>query len=182
MNKLYSFLILLCVLASTSVAAEEKIGVWTETRVDRTGASFIGYYDKDFTDSIGIYALVNVGTDGYRQAYAGPKWKPLSWLEVGAGLGHENIPNSIRRNFFFDANWEKVNVFGTFENGGSGSWHKVTATYKLSEKISAGIMNQTGLGFGSRLEYGVTKTVQVWGAVLHEHGKTTPTIAITYSF
>lgn len=186
--KRFCSLLLLAIFSSAVVmAADEKdknIGVWTETRIDRTGSSFIGYYDKNLTDIVGLYALVNIGSDGYRQAYAGPKWKPLSWLEVGVGIGKENIQSSVRRNFFFDANWEKVNVFGTFENGGSGPWHKVTVTYKLTEKVSAGVMYQTDLGFGPRLEYTVKKDVQLLGAVLHDHatGNTTPTIAINISF
>lgn len=43
---------------------------------------------------------------------------------------------------------------------------KVTAMYAVAEKFGAGLMKETDLGFGPRIEYNIKKNVQAWGAIL----------------
>ncbi len=189
MRKFFSSLILmLCMFASVPAMAAETnngVGLWFEGQVISNGlSSVICYYEKSLTDSFGFYVLVEKESNGYYEFYAGPKWKPLEWLEVGVGVGMENMPNSTRWNFFFDANWEKVGVSGSFENGGSGAWHKVTATYAVSKHIGVGVMDETGFEPGPRLEYNIKKNVQVWGALLRNQDtkENTSVFAINFSF
>lgn len=185
---LWSLIVMLCTcVAAPAMAAEsDDLGFWFEAQAvsGKNPSSILGYYGKDITDSLGLYVLAFQDSSGYREAYAGPTWKPLSWLQVGAGIGKENKPTSTRHNVFFDARWEKVSVYGTFENGGSGPWHKVTATYKISEKFGAGVMDESFIGRGPRLEYNIKKDVQVWGAFLHDRdtGKNTTVFAVNFSF
>lgn len=159
---------------------------WIEAQAvsgKNNASKIIGWYERDFTDSIGMYVLVEKESiDNYRQMYGGLTLKPFSWLQVGAGLGRETDSvglNSSRRNMFFDLNWKDVNVFGTFENGGSGKWRKVTATYAINEKFGIGVMEETFLGDGARFEYNFKlekQDIQLWGAILRDKNTGTSTI------
>lgn len=198
MNKLYSSLILMLLalvslpLLAVEVDEKEKdLGFWFEAQAvsgKKNASSIIGWYEHDFTDTVGFYGLAVKESDGYREFYVGPKFKLSDQLTVGVGIGREAMTdlNSVRRNFYYDANWEKFSSFGTFENGGSGRWHKVTVTYKLTEKIGAGVMGQTLLGNGPRLEYKFENKnkVTVWGAMLYSRdtGKTTSVLGVNFSF
>lgn len=193
MNKLCTLILMLFSLASLPVMAagtdaDKDLGFFVEAQTtSRHVTSVLGWYQHDFTDSLGFYALVDKESDGYREWYVGPKWKPLDWLEVGIGIGRETIPcvgNAIRRNAYFLADTEKFVVLGTFENGGSGPWHKVTVVYKLLDSINAGVMNESLLGTGPRVEYNITKKFQIWGAMLRDRGtgKSTGLLAVNYSF
>ena len=187
MKNVCSLTLMLCSLISlTSIAAETgRQGFWFEVQVAKDKPSkVIGYYERDLTDSFGIYVLTEAESDGYRQAYGGPKWKPLSWLEVGVGIGKENVPNAMRRNAFFSIDKDRFSIFGTFENGGSGPWHKITAVYKIYETVGVGAMDETLLGFGPRVEYNLKRKLTLWGALLHDRdtGKTVSTLAANFSF
>lgn len=192
MNKLCTLILMLFSIASIPVMAAEEdsgLGFWVEAGVasGKNPSWITGYYEHSFTDSLGLYAVAEKESDGYQEFYVGPKWKPLDWLEVGVGIGRETIPgagNAVRRNAYFSIDREKFAIYGTFENGGSGPWHKVTAVYKVSETISAGLMNDTLYGTGPRLEYNITKKFQVWGAMLHDRdtGGNTSLFAVNYSF
>lgn len=184
---LYFVFVSLPVMAA---GTNDKVGLWFEGQVISNGLSkAIGYYEKNLTNSIGLYVLAEKESNGYYEFYAGPKWKPLEWLEIGVGVGKENVPNSTRRNFFFDANGEKFSAYGTFENGGSGRWHQVKLVYRLTNKIGVGAMDETSLGLGPRVEYHIKKNVHVWGAVLRNREeedkdtrKTISVLAINFSF
>jgi hypothetical protein len=198
MNKIWSLILMLCFmfvsLSSKAAETDEKekdLGFWFEAQAvsgKKNASSIIGWYEHDFTDTIGFYGLAVKESDGYREFYVGPKFKLSDRLTVGVGIGREAMTdlNSVRRNFYYDASWEKFSSFGTFENGGSGRWHKVTVTYKLTEKIGAGVMDQSVLGQGPRLEYKFENKnkVTVWGAMLHSRdtGGNTSVIGINFSF
>ena len=94
------------------------------------------------------------------------------------------MPNSIRRNAYFLINYEKLYIFGTFENGGSGYWHRIDLIYRLTDKFGVGVMDETGFGLGPRLEYTIKKDVMLWGALLHNQntGKIVSTLAFNFTF
>ena len=203
MKKLVCSLMLMLCLVSlpiSAIAAEEKeepksLGFWFEGQMISNGTSKVtGYYEHSLTESFGFYVLAETESTGYREAYAGPTFKPFSWLQVGIGVGIEHMPdtedapNSARYNAFFNIDWKNVAAYGTLEGGGSGLWHHVRATYKLfDERIAIGVMDETDLGIGPRLEYNFSiKAVhmQIWGAVLYNYnaGETMSTAAINFSF
>jgi hypothetical protein len=167
----------------TGIISGKKVDVPTE----RNPSWFTGYYEHSFTPTLGIYALVEKESDGYREFYVGPKWKPLEWLEVGIAAGREitrEMPNSARRNAYVAIDTDKVSAYITYENGGSGPWHKAYALYKVTETVSAGVMNETFFGCGPRVEYAIAKNVTTWGALLRNSDikATTSLFAVTYSF
>ena len=197
MNNLYRSLLLLLAMVlfalafpPLSTAAETKTPWWFEVQEasGKNPAKAILWYEKDFTNRLGLYALLaKESTNGYTEAYVGPKFKLSDRLTMGIGLGRETMTglNAVRRNIYYDANWGKFSSFGTFENGGSGAWHKITATYALNERFGTGVMHETSLGLGPRLEYNFKKeNVQLWGAVLHDKdtGRNNLVLGVNKSF
>ena len=195
MNKLFCTLILLLFSFASlpAVAAEDEdhgLGFWAEAGAasGKDHASWLtGYYDHSFTDSIGVYALVDIESDGYHEWYIGPKMKLAEGVEIGIATGRESIrgelKNSARRNAFVSVDTERVSAYVTYENGASGPWHKAYVLYKVTESVSAGVMNETFYGRGLRAEYNFGKAT-VWIAVLRnpdEH-KTTTLAVINSTF
>jgi len=169
---------------------QKDLGFWFETQAVGNTKPWkaIGWYEPPIKGQFGFFMLAEYESDGYRSTYIGPTWKPFSWFRVGAGLGAEQSPEdklkSVRGALFFEIDRKKFNIFAMFENGGTGPWHKVTATYKATEKIGFGGMSETELGIGPRIEYKLRKNVQLWGAILHDNSTktTTPIFAVNFSF
>ena len=179
-------LVVLVMLAFASNAGAANF--WFEPQVTHSnGKNKLGVnggINGNFSGPFGYYAFGQVSSNGYRQLYAGPTWKPASWLEVGIGVGKENMPDSTRRNAYFWVGHEGMSVFGTFENGGSGPWHKMVLNYRLNDAVGIGVMDQAFLGFGPRVEYNIKKGVQLWGAVLRDNdtNSTNAKLAVKFSF
>lgn len=194
MKKLCTLILMLFCLSSLPVLATEEsddMGFWFEAGAasGKNHASWLtGYYEKSFTDSIGVYVIADTESDGFHEWYVGPKVKLAEWLEAGVAVGRESIrgelKNSPRRNAFVSINTDKVTVFATYENGGSGSWHKAYALYKAMETVSAGAMYETKFGLGPRVEYAITKNVTVWGALLRNRDtkETTSLFSVNFTF
>lgn len=171
-------------------AAEEDeptgLGFWVETRVAKSGSEAIVYFDKYLTDNLGFYAQTVKDSAGYNSLYAGPKVKLAESIEVGVGVGRETLergaPSTTVRNVWLYVDRESWSLYATLEKGDAGKWHKAILLYKLSDNVNVGVMNESFLGSGPRVEYKVTKDFQVWGAVLRSQGKTTPMIAVNFTF
>lgn len=178
---LFLFCLPLCTSASeTNYWLEPQIALSKEKSISRIDGGLNG----SITDTIGYYAYGQAISNGFRQAYGGPNWKPVQWLEVGAGLGGEDSSLVIRRNVYFQATIEKVSIFGTFEQGGSGAYHKVIATYQLPKRIRVGLMEETFLGRGLRVEYSINNNTSIWGARLWDRWSDTwnSVVAVSYGF
>ena len=202
MSKIISILaVLLSLLASPAMAqtaptaetapaaAEEEghgLGFWVETRVAKGGSEAVVYFDKYLTDKVGFYAQAVKDSAGYASVYAGPKFKLAEGVEVGVGVGREvlerHAPSTVVKNAWVFIDQEAWSLYATVEKGDAGKWHKVIALYKLSDAVNVGLMNESFLGTGPRVEYKVAKDFQVWGAVLRSHGKATPMIAANFTF
>lgn len=191
------FVLLLFVLSATpALAAEEKelgLGFWIEAQVASKGAErFIGSYERELVGPFGISVTAVQESDGYREFYAGPTVKLVDWLQVGIGIGREHIPevdeeeslDSTRYNTFFSIEYEKIALYGSFENGDGGPWHELRAVYNPIEKFGIGIMDEARRGLGPRFEYNIRENVQVWGAILYDRdvAETTTVLAVNFSF
>lgn len=165
---------------------------WVEGQVTRSGSGedrknvsqVNGGLSGSLNDTFGYYGFAQTLSNGYRQIYVGPNLKPFPWLELGVGVGKENAPASNRRNAYFLADNGKCSLFGAFENGGSGAFHKVVFNCRVSDSLGVGLMDQEFLGFGPRMEYSLNKNLLLWGGVLRDNKtKTTnATFALTYNF
>lgn len=201
MTKLYRSLLAVLVLIlffsafppfSKAAETEKKeLGFWVELQAvsSRLPAKAIVWYERELTEQFGFFAFAWNESDGYREYIAGLTWKPFDGAQVGCGIGRETMSeegSGSRRSCFAEVTFGKVNVYAAVERGGfSGRWHKVTATYALNEKFGVGVMKETDLGFGPRLEYNVPGTkMQVWGVVLHDRstGENTSMLAVNFSF
>lgn len=170
---------------------EKELGFWVEAQVaSKQPARAIIWYERDVTKQFGFFAFVWKESDGYREVIAGPTWKPFKKLQLGFGVGNETVPQEgrgSRRMFFFEANpTDELNLHGSFERGrASGPWHKVTATYALSEKFGIGLMDETIIGRGPRLEFNTkieNKKTQFWAAGLEKAGTKTLILGVNVSF
>ena len=139
--------------AETSFWAEPQIVYNKENSLSRIDAGLSG----SITESIGYYAFGNVLSNGYRQIYGGPNWKPFSFLEVGVGVGLESIQPAFRRNAYFQITGEKASLFGTFEQGGSGPYHKIVLNYQATEQLGVGLEEEAFFGRGPRFTYAINK-------------------------
>jgi len=199
MKKVWSLIlvVMLCLLAPLPLLAVEKseepkeLGFWFEGRAVSNGSSsIVGWYELRLIGKLGFYVLGEVENSGYRQMYAGPTLQLLPWLQIGAGVGAEHVPdeltasNTTRTNVFVAVDTEKFYSFITFENGGSGSWHRVHALYRVTGNVAIGAMDETDLGFGPRVEYNIKKNVTAWVALLHDRNeqKSHMVFAINFSF
>jgi len=201
MSKIISILaVLLSLLASPAMAqtaptaetapaaAEEEghgLGFWVETRVARGGSEAVVYFDRYVTDTVGFYAQVVKDSAGYASVYAGPKFKIAEGVEMGIGIGRERNrgeASTMVRNAWVFIDQEAWSLYATVEKGNAGKWHKAIALYKLTDSVNVGLMNESFLGTGPRVEYKVAKDFQVWGAVLRSHGKATPMVAANFTF
>ena len=170
MNK-FGWILVLVLFACPAIAGETNF--WAEPQIVYNKENSLSRIDAglsgNIAETIGYYAFGNALSNGYRQIYGGPNWKPLSWLEVGVGVGAESVKPSLRRSAYFLATGEKVSVLGIYENGGSGRFRKLVAIYQITEPLKLGVMSETYLGFGPRVEYAITKNISLWGAVLRDH-------------
>lgn len=194
MKKLCTLILMLFCLSSLPVLATEEsddMGFWFEAGAasGKNHASWLtGYYDHSFTDSIGMYVLVDTESDGYHEWLWGPKVKVNEWLEIGIGAGRESIRgelrNSVRRNAFVAIDTDKVFAYATYENGTSGPWHKAYVVYEITNSVNAGVMHETNFGLGPRIEYAVAKNVMVWGALLRNRDtkETTSLLSVNFTF
>lgn len=139
--------------AETNFWAEPQIVYNKENSLSRIDAGLSG----SITESIGYYAFGNAISNGYRQLYGGPNWKPLSFLEVGIGMGAENAKPALRKNAYFQFTGEKVSLFGTFEQGGSGPYHRLLFNYQATERAGVGLEEETFFGRGPRFTYAINK-------------------------
>lgn len=178
MNKLlWSLMLLAIFVASPALAAgvdeeEKDLGLWVEAQGVSGGrpARAIVWFERDVTETFGFFAFLWKESDGYHEIIAGPTWKPFDGAQVGCGIGRETMRgegSGSRRSCFAEVTLGKVNLYLAAERGGfSGPWKKMTATYALSERLGFGVMHETDLGTGPRLEWNVRKDIQVWGAIL----------------
>ncbi len=175
-------------MAAEEVEEERGLGFWFEARTfgdGETPSRFTGWYERELAGSVGFYALIERESDGYHEWYVGPTVRPFPWLQIGLGFGRETVPGEIngeRRNAFFEIDWEQINVSGTFENGESGRWHRVTTTYTLNDYVGVGVIEETDFDVGPRIELNLG-SFQIWGAVFRTlEGETLSTVAVNASF
>lgn len=195
MNKLLGSLILmLFFLAPLPLQAAEEdggMGFWVEAGT--ANASWLTvYWSRKILGSVGVYALVDTESDGYHEGYAGLTLELAKGIEVGVGVGRESIRgelrNSPRRNAWVAIDTDKVSAYATYENGGSGPWHKAYVLYKFTDSVSAGLMNEKRYGTGLRADYTIpaeyigTKNATIWAAALRHGKETTTLLAVNFSF
>lgn len=122
-----------------------------------------------------------VTSKGWSEAYVGLTYSPADWVSIQAGYGIETADDSGRFGATLWAGKGANSIFVAYEDGGSGSWHKLVLNHKFNTWLGAGAIDQTFLGTGPRVEV-TTGKVKVWGAVLWLDGKPSSTVAVDFNF
>lgn len=90
----------------------------------------------------------------WAEGYVGLTYAPLSYCQVGLGVGIEQAKYPLR---FGGSLWLGNGHWSVLSDGGSGFWHRVVANYHLSPLIGIGFMSEKFMGVGPRLELNLPK-------------------------
>jgi hypothetical protein len=176
--KIALFFVLLWPL--TSVAKEEVLYLELEKFSTSRGtislegivAEPVGYYARYYTDS-----------SGFEEWYVGPRFILSSssdlWIEIGVGVGRES--EGVRRNAYYWAENENFYAVGDYGDGASGQWHQNILVYKTNGPWGIGLMEETDLGLGPRLEFKVSNSITLSTARLRERSESTWLISVMFT-
>lgn len=143
----------LAVIAMLLVAgvacASGTLGIYAS---DKGDVSFDVYMNRNLTGQLGAFGYLSV-SDKWSEAYVGPTYSftPNFGIELGAGV--ESDQASIRWGGNVWASQGKTTAVYLFEAGGSGPWHKLKLLYSVTPRITAGLLEKSGAGFGATASY-----------------------------
>ncbi|MFZ2500531.1 MAG: hypothetical protein WAW90_00915 [Minisyncoccia bacterium] len=146
-----------------------------------------GSWETSFGDSpFGMYVVAEHESDGYREFYLGPTWKPILGLTIGAGVGFEHVPNenpadTERYNVFVSLDTDRVSAYSSIEYGVKTSWYVTTVMHHTSDALNIGLMAEQYRGEGFRIEALLGK-LTIWGAALYSRDTNSPTFVSAMSF
>jgi hypothetical protein len=164
------YLSMMLSLVSLTAAAAD-ISVETQAshyQARKSESQVIAVVSGNVSGPIGYFVLGQAISSGYKQFYGGPSLK-LGPIEVGAGIGREDHPGTLRHSEYIVGGLGKVSFAYAFEGGGSGPWHTGRIMYQVTPNFRLGAMDQSYFGAGPRIEYTLTRNVQVWAAIVREH-------------
>ncbi len=126
-----------------------------------------GYITHGFTKKqVGVFAWFLVNKH-WAEGYTGLNYKPFAYCQISLGAGLEQAERSLRLGSSVWLGNEKIYALIITEKGGSGFWHRAIMNYHL-KGVVIGLMSQTKLGLGPRLEFKIPQTpFKVWGSVLN---------------
>jgi len=84
---------------------------------------------------------------GYQQLHVGANYHPTSWLTIGVAVGADTA--GFRRVGSLFANQDRWQLALIHKDGESGSWHKDTITYCVSDRLTVGYIDQSFCGRGA---------------------------------
>ncbi len=174
------FVTLVLLVTSCSVAyATNTLEI--ERNISAECTKFKLCLDRTVSHRIGLAAYGEV-TKGWAQAYAGPSLKLSNNLNGWIGLGTQNS-GEIR---FGGAVWvgkNKLSLLYLYSGGGSaGPWHESYFAYRVSRKVAAGFVENSGKGMGGRLDYNVNAITQLRTTFLEKDGRRTTCVNLRLFF
>lgn len=142
---------------------------WTLYTRDNVTPVVEGLILHDASPEYGLFGFLSVADAGYRQAYAGPTFRPSPRIQLGFGAGLERNDDPIRWGSFLATEHGANSLLAVLEAGGSGTWYKLEAMRQWNTATRVGLMAQTDAGVGPRLEVGVgDPSFHVFVAPLYE--------------
>lgn len=139
----------------------EEQTFFSEGQVQFQAAGLLSHY-LSFFKAVGIFGCFQAG-DEYAQAYGGPAFAPLPWLQTGLGAGAGGVGAFL---------WLKKNGYSFLAAGNVNLhtvWYKAEFNYRLDKVLQVGAIAQRFNGIGPRLEFKSPKTgIVVWGAPLYD--------------
>ena len=167
-----------------SSSAASATDFWTEVQFNRQAGVETRQINAGATGNQ-WFAFGQTVEGGYQQAYAGPKFSPTGWFEVGAAVGAETIGRGWGSRFgsYVWAGKNKWSALVVHEDGEvTGPWNKVVLKYQATPALALGLQSQMYLGNGVRAEYTINKHMSVWGTALEKNGVVTTQATIKINF
>jgi len=121
-----------------------------------------GQLDRPIDKSQGIFVW-GLATEGWREALVSYYRNLRPWLQISGGIGIEKDDSPIR---FGTSVWMgkgKLFSFLAMEHGGSGFWYSYTGTYRITNRLEAGIFSRRYFGTGPYASVAVVGKTSVWG-------------------
>ena len=160
--------VIIAVLVASPLWSQVNGSIEMETHLQSGDAYLQGEFwlQGNITDKIGFFGWA-LEAKAWSEIYAGPSWKPASWLQVGAGAGVEHSTQKAR---FAQFVWMGDGPFYLFalaeEGGGYGFWYRAFAMYVVNKRLQLGMMSQHKLGIGPKIEVALFKPFSVWFTVM----------------
>ncbi len=161
-------LILLAFLVASPLWSQVHGSMEMETHL-QSGETYLQgefWLQGNFTEKLGFFGWA-LEAKAWSEIYAGPSWKPASWLQVGAGAGFEHGVHKARFAQFLWMGQGPVYLFALAEEGGGfGFWYRAFAMYMINNRFQVGLMSQHKLGIGPKVEIALFKPFSVWFTVM----------------
>ncbi len=141
--------VLLAVLCIAGVAhAGGSLGVTNTLGGD---TCFDVYMNRSLDSHWGVFGYLSV-TRNWSEAYVGPAYSfsPNFGLEIGYGV-ESGQPGRWGGDIW--ACQGKTAVTYLFEAGGSGPWHKLKLLHSITPRLTAGVVEKSGDGWGATSSY-----------------------------
>lgn len=122
--------------------------------------------DRSPGRGIGLFSYTRV-FEGYAQEYGGPTFNLKPWFQGGLGAGAEFHDSDafLRLNIWGSTTYGPATLLIWTEHG-QAFWGRLEAKYQVKDFFNVGLMSQTSLGTGPRLElkkrFGSVEAA-VWG-------------------
>jgi hypothetical protein len=109
------------------------------------------YMNRSLENHWGAFGYLSVSRN-WSEAYVGPAYSftPNFGLEIGYGV-ESGQPGRWGGDVW--ACQGKVSAVYLFEAGGSGAWHKLKLLYSATPRLTAGLVEKSGDGFGATASY-----------------------------
>lgn len=154
-------LLLFCGLASLAFSQnflEDQMDL--SKKIDHQISISVG---GQFNKKIGWWAW-SLTNQNYSSAYVGPSLFITNWLQVGSAYGIETATRSCGRyGSFIMISKGQFSLAGFYETGVSGYWHRQIISYKLTNAVSVGVMDErSNIRYtGLRTEITIKK-IRIW--------------------
>jgi len=120
------------------------------------------YNTSSLTSKISALSFALV-SESYAEAYAGIEFAPVPSISIGLGAGLETAENPWRIGASLWMGHGPVSLFAAGENGGTGYWYKVVASYAVTEYLTTGIWSKRFAGVGPMIQLAIPRTLAtVW--------------------
>ena len=162
-------------LMGCATLPEKKPNIWIDgqTKTSKTDTTWQsqGLLLQPIGEKIGAFTFFQVFGGGGGQIYGGPTYSPTSWLQIGVGLGMEDVgpdDQNLRFGSFVYLSQDQYSLLGVYEDLGSGPFYLAQFNNKINERWGVGAMFQDGSGVGPRFQYNLKRDLMIWGAPLYE--------------
>ena len=156
MLKTVTAFLLASVLVSAVQASTYGIYVTPETK----GYSMDVFDQKTISGPFGGFVYIAM-CDTWSEVYAGPTFAPAKWIELGLGVGFEVADDPGRLGGYVWLGHGNLSFTYLFEDGGSGPWHKARVDYRLTDRLTVGLLEKRETGKGFSVGYALDKKTKL---------------------